>query len=428
MHFLRFATFLSAAALLPVSSSAAQMTGRGPEGCWAVNFAESDLGGAPAPKSETLCISRNTPTTLDFTVHAILPDGKIRGTSWDGAPDSKPRPLQGSSNGESDAVHRTATGLAADNSTTDGTTIHEDIDFSPDARMLAVKVAAHTPNGEKHATYIGHATALAYPVSPAVYTDTDDPANPPSMDVLHIPSHGVQINGLIYRAAGAGLHPTIVICHGLPGNEKNLDLAQAIRRAGWNAVTFNYRGSWGSPGNYRFAQNLEDVGSVLAYLRQPDVANKLGIDTKRMVLAGHSMGGWATVHTAAHDHQLLGAILISAADMGKMGALEMPKIEAEMADDMESLAGVTAHGMAEEVKANADAFRFENAVQGLAQTPMLVLSANDGLAPQTDALIQAIESNGGMKITAMHVATDHSWSDHRVGLASLIITWLEGLH
>ncbi|MDO8912512.1 MAG: hypothetical protein Q8N10_08825 [Phenylobacterium sp.] len=32
------------------------------------------------------------------------------------------------------------------------------------------------------------------------------------------------------------------------GNEKNLDLAQAVRRAGWNAVTFNYRGSWGSPG------------------------------------------------------------------------------------------------------------------------------------------------------------------------------------
>ncbi|MFD3266336.1 hypothetical protein [Phenylobacterium ferrooxidans] len=32
------------------------------------------------------------------------------------------------------------------------------------------------------------------------------------------------------------------------GNEKNLDLAQAVRRAGWNAAAFNYRGSWGSPG------------------------------------------------------------------------------------------------------------------------------------------------------------------------------------
>jgi predicted alpha/beta-fold hydrolase len=31
-----------------------------------------------------------------------------------------------------------------------------------------------------------------------------------------------------------------------------MDLIQAIRRSGWNAVTFNYRGSWGSPCVFRF--------------------------------------------------------------------------------------------------------------------------------------------------------------------------------
>jgi uncharacterized protein len=423
----RFTGLLSASLFFFAVSSFAQMGGHGPEGCWAVNFAESDLGGAPAPKSETLCISRNTPAALDFTVHAILRDGTIRRNVWNGAPDGQPRPLQGSANGESDALHRTATGLAADNTTADGSTIHEDIDFSGSARILTVKVAAHTPKVDRHSTYVAHATMLAYPAAPAVYTDTDDVATPPSMEVLHIPTHGVQINGLVYRAAGAGPHPTIVICHGLPGNEKNLDLAQAVRRAGWNAVTFNYRGSWGSPGNYRFTQNLEDVAALLAHLRQPDVATKLGIDPKRIVLAGHSMGGWATVHAAVRDHQLLGAILISAADMGTLGKLEMPKVEAEMADDMESLAGVTAKSMAEEVKTNADAFSFDKAAPGLTDTSLLVLSANDGLAPHTDALIEAIEKNGGMKITAMHVATDHSWSNYRVGLSSLVITWLEGL-
>ena len=72
------------------------------------------------------------------------------------------------------------------------------------------------------------------------------------MTVLHIPTHGVQINGIVYQPSGAGPHPTLVICHGLPGNEKFLDLAQAVRRAGWNAVTFNYRGSWGSPESSAF--------------------------------------------------------------------------------------------------------------------------------------------------------------------------------
>ena len=78
-------------------------------------------------------------------------------------------------------------------------------------------------------------------------------------------------------AAGAGSHPTFVFFHGLPGNEKNLDLAQAVRRAGWNAITVNYRGSWGSPGQFRFDGNLEDAVAVLAFLRDPLTARTLGI-------------------------------------------------------------------------------------------------------------------------------------------------------
>jgi hypothetical protein len=99
-----------------------------------------------------------------------------------------------------------------------------------------------------------------------------------------------------------------------------------------------------------------------------------------------------------------------------------------MADDMESLAGVTAESMADEARANAKAFRLENDVAGLVQIPLLVLSADDGLAPGTDALIQAIQAKGGHKIGALHVATDHSWSDRRILLESEIIKWLEGLH
>ena len=35
----------------------------------------------------------------------------------------------------------------------------------------------------------------------------------------------------------------MILFHGLPGNEQNLDLAQAIRRANWNVLTLHYRGS-----------------------------------------------------------------------------------------------------------------------------------------------------------------------------------------
>jgi pimeloyl-ACP methyl ester carboxylesterase len=270
--------------------------------------------------------------------------------------------------------------------------------------------------------------APAQSVPAAIFTDPPaDAAHPATMTVLHIPSHGLLINGLIYSPPGAGPHPTIVICHGLPGNEKNLDLAQALRRAGWNAVTFNYRGSWGSPGNFRFAQTLEDAVAVLAYLRDPANSTKLGIDTRRIAIAGHSMGGWVTAHTAANDHGLIGAILISAGNMGAPGDARRDRAVAEMADNMESLAGVTAESMADEARANAKAFRMENAAAGLAQVPLLALTADDGLAPDTDVLVRAIQAKGGHKVTAMHFATDHSWSDHRIALESEIIKWLNGV-
>jgi acetyl esterase/lipase len=266
-------------------------------------------------------------------------------------------------------------------------------------------------------------------VPAAIFTDPPaDKAHPAAMTVLHIPSHGVLINGLLYSPPGAGPHPTLVICHGLPGNEKNLDLAQAVRRAGWNAVTFNYRGSWGSAGTFRFAHNLQDADAVLSYLREPDNASKLGIDPKRIAIAGHSMGGWVTAHTAARDHALMGAILISMGDMGLLGYLPHDQAVAVMADNMESLSGVTAESMADEVKLHAKEFVVANTAAGLAQIPLLALTADDHLAEHTDTLVAAIKAKGGTRVTSMHVATDHSWSDHRIALESIVITWLSGLN
>ena len=43
---------------------------------------------------------------------------------------------------------------------------------------------------------------------------------PATMSMLHVPSHGVTINGVVYLPVGPGPHPVLVICHGLPGNEK----------------------------------------------------------------------------------------------------------------------------------------------------------------------------------------------------------------
>jgi acetyl esterase/lipase len=269
------------------------------------------------------------------------------------------------------------------------------------------------------------ATAGAQPVSPAIFTDPPAGVVPPArMTVLRIPTHGVQVNGIIYQAAGAGPHPTLVICHGLPGNERQLDLAQAVRRGGWNSVTFNYRGSWGSPGRFGFSQNLEDAEAVLAYLRDPANAGPLAVDTSRIVIAGHSMGGWVAVHTASHDHGVAGLITISAADVGRQGDWPRDRLVELMAGCMGPLAGVTPESMADEAHALSKSLRFENEAAGLTGMPLLALTADDGLASDTDSLVSAIEAGGGHEVTAMHVVTDHSWSDHRVALQDIVLRWL----
>jgi uncharacterized protein len=261
----------------------------------------------------------------------------------------------------------------------------------------------------------------------AIFTDPlADSVHPATMTVLHIPSHGVEINGIVYSPSGPGSHRTIILCHGLPGNEKNLDLAQAARRAGWNAVTFNYRGSWGSPGHYSFANDLEDADAVLAYLEDPANAARLGIDTKHIVLAGHSLGGWVTTQTAAHHPELAGAILISAADMARDASQPRDKVIALMKENSESLNG-TPEGIADEAIATVRAHTFASAAQGLSKFPLLVLTSNDGLAPNAEALAQAVRAAGNSHITIIHADTDHGWSDHRIFLEATILNWLQKL-
>ncbi len=288
------------------------------------------------------------------------------------------------------------------------------------ASAISLLFAGHAP---EQATA---ATLKALPT--AIYTDpAPDKLHPARMEVLHIPSGDVAINGIAYLAAGAGTHPTLVLCHGWPGNEKNLDLAQAVRRAGWNVVTFNYRGSWGSPGSFRFAQNPEDAKAVLAYLRDPATAEKFGVDPKRLAIIGHSMGGWVTALVAGQDDSLIGAGLISAGNMGFMRGLDRDGVVKLAAGNAETLADTSPETMADELIANRDAFDFRKSAPGLARKPLLVLSSDDGLAPQTDSLIEAVGKNGGTRITRYHAATDHSWSDHRIDLAAQVIRWLHSI-
>ena len=54
-------------------------------------------------------------------------------------------------------------------------------------------------------------------------------------------------------------------------------------------------------GNFSISHVLEDADAALAFVRRPDIAEKFAIDTKRIVVGGHSMGGFASAAHARHD-------------------------------------------------------------------------------------------------------------------------------
>lgn len=276
---------------------------------------------------------------------------------------------------------------------------------------------------------------LAQAVPASVIRDpAPDPAHPPSSAEVLIPSHGAGMNALFYLAGGAGPHPTLVLLHGLPGNEQNLDLAQAVRRAGWNVLTLHYRGAWGSPGVFSIAHVVQDVDAAMEFVRRPDVAEKFGIDTRRIVLAGHSMGGFASAAHARFDRNLRGVALIDAWNAGATGdrMSKIPRDDLRAAADNafndfgNALHGATPLSVVEEVIAHRAEWNFQAWAAQLTRQPLLVIGASRGRGEDNRILAAAVRAAGGA-VTAATFGSDHSFQDHRIALCAAVVEWLQQL-
>ena len=258
-----------------------------------------------------------------------------------------------------------------------------------------------------------------------------------SMETFQIPSHSALLNAFVYVASGAGPHPAAVLLHGFPGNERNLDLAQDMRRAGWDVLYFDYRGSWGSPGDFSFTHSIEDTAAAIALLREPAMAVRLRLDPSRVVLLGHSMGGFMAMQGAAADPSVRAVGLISAVDLGGSIPQPLPKdrepaaIQALSAgfarEGMAPLAGCTPEGLARETLANAARWSFQTKAEALKSRPVLIVTCNDGLAPANAAFAEALHNAGNDRVTTLHLSTDHSYSDQRIALSNAVLKWLASL-
>jgi len=271
--------------------------------------------------------------------------------------------------------------------------------------------------------------SLAQQVPSAITTDpppdTDFPATLEAPDIL---SRGTRMNAVFFLASGAIPHPTVLLLHGFPGNEKNLDLAYTLRRAGWNVLFPHYRGSWGSAGTFSFAHAIEDTQAAVDFLRDPSHVRKYRIDPKRIVLIGHSMGGFMAAFVTAHEPQVAALVMISAWDIGPtvLRAAQNGRADSYK-NSSPRLAGTTPEGLMGEAKDNALKWNYVDYATLLKNRPILIMESHDRNTADNQAMAEALRRAGNLQVTEKYTETDHSFSDHRIALQVAILDWLQTL-
>jgi acetyl esterase/lipase len=280
--------------------------------------------------------------------------------------------------------------------------------------------------------------AAAQPVDlpAAIYQDPAvDAAHPASGGGVQFVSHGAAVNAQLYRPAGAGQHPTVILLHGLPGNEQNLDLARAMQRAGWTVITFHYRGSWGSGGQFTLKGGIEDAKALLAQLHTAQGARAWGVDDRRIVVIGHSYGGLVAAATAAGAPDLLGVGLIAPWDvshdqraLSKLAPADLAKAASAGFNDVEGRLGeVTIASLTDDLLTNGADLSLARLGPAFADRPVLVVTATrDDPGDKAIDLLPALRKAGPADLTTREMDTDHGFNDHRIALEKAVLDWLEG--
>ena len=130
----------------------------------------------------------------------------------------------------------------------------------------------------------------------------------PSSDGVLIPGKRGRIFAHYYLPGGAQPKPVVILCHGIPGNERLFDFSVHLREHGFATLNFHYSGSWGSDGSYSIAHCFEDTASVIEYAQR----NENGwFDTERIFVVGHSLGGLMAAYAISSLPSVKGGVLLA---------------------------------------------------------------------------------------------------------------------
>lgn len=257
---------------------------------------------------------------------------------------------------------------------------------------------------------------------------------PASIVPVMFESSDCKLMGTMFLAAGEGTHPVIILLHGFPGDEVNYDLAQVFRRQGFNVLVFHYRGCWGSEGDYLWKNLVEDVSSAKRFVKSDYAKNKFRIDPDKIILIGHSMGGFAALFNTIIYDEIKFAVSIAGFNAGMFGELiESNKTIFEYSAQhiqpaMDFVKCDSAEILLNELIANKKDWNLLNYLEKLSSKNLLIIGAKfDTTTPieiHHKPLISSLKMTNAKNVEEMILETEHSFSDKRIALARIISDWL----
>ena len=141
----------------------------------------------------------------------------------------------------------------------------------------------------------GNSTSESETEAPACFDSYADSTATWTKEAVEFESGGVVLEGgFIYRPAGPGPHPAVVLMHGGGGNHEILRItpnffARRFAQCGLVAITYDKRGTGDSDGDYAsttFDDFVADAGSAAEYL-----AGLPEVDAEKIGVIGFSQGG-----------------------------------------------------------------------------------------------------------------------------------------
>lgn len=224
------------------------------------------------------------------------------------------------------------------------------------------------------------------------------------------------------RATGPG--PGLVLAHGFPHGPSGAkssgqaypELADHLcAETGWNVLTFNFRGTGKSQGNFSMAGWVADLRAAIDHLTAVGVSG--------VWLAGSSMGGALAICAAAEDDRVQGVATLAApadfhdwaadpkrflTEAREVGVISDPAFPADM------------EAWTRELRETSPIL----SIAKLAPRPLLIIhGANDDVVPVHDARVLADATQDQAELRVLSEADHRLRHDPRA--VAILIGWME---